>query len=139
MNNQFKIIASLLLLFALLVSCNQGKQQSPINPNGDSELALLMREMYDEAERIKQQIENGEPVEINLDHESILTAHATEPDKVASEQYKAFAKSYIQSIKNLESAEPEQLVSLYDHVVNNCMVCHRALCPGPVVRIKKLQ
>jgi len=113
--------------------------QSQINPNGDSELALLMRDMYNEAERLKTQVENGEEVSISLDHERILTAHATEPDKAASPEYKAFAKSYLQSLESLQAANASQLQSQFDNVVANCMACHQSLCPGPMVRIKKLQ
>lgn len=137
MNRKQRALSVLLLIFTLAISCTEEKKA--INPNGDSELALLMRAMYDEAQLIKTQIENGEPVQINLDHEAILTAHATEPEKAGSEAYQAYAQAYLESVKNLQDAAPEQLVSLYDHLVNNCMVCHKALCPGPIVKIKKLQ
>ena len=148
MKNSLKIITCLLLLFALAVSCSEEKKdysnienriQKPINPNGDSELALLMRAMFEEALQIKQQIANGEPINLNINHEKILTAHATEPEKAASAEYKAFANVYLQTIKSLQTANPIQQVNLYDNMVNNCMTCHKALCPGPMVRIKKLQ
>ena len=34
------------------------------NPNGDSELALLMREMFDDGMRMKEQIEKGDKLEV---------------------------------------------------------------------------
>lgn len=148
MKNKLKIIAFFFLIIAIAESCTEGKKkcstsenqvQKPINPNGDSELALLMRAMFDEAQLIKEQINKGEPITINLNHEKILTAHATEPEKAASAEYKAFANLYLQSIKNLESAKPKQMLSIYDNMVENCMSCHKALCPGPIVRIKKLK
>ena len=147
MQNKLKIITCLLLLFAFAVSCSEEKDcsnidnqvQKPLNPNGDSELALLMRAMFEEAQQIKQQIANNEPIKINLDHEKILTAHATEPEKAASAEYKAFANLYLQTMKNLETASSTQLVNLYDVMVENCMNCHKAMCPGPMVRIKKLK
>ena len=95
--------------------------------------------MFDEAQQIKQQIANNEPITINLDHEKILTAHATEPEKAASAKYKAFANAYLQSMKSLKTANPSELVDVYDNLVANCMGCHKALCPGPIVKIKKLQ
>lgn len=111
----------------------------PLNPNGDSELALLMRAMFDEAQQIKEQIANGKPVSLSLDHEKILTAHATEPEKAASEEFQAFATLYLKTIENLQKASPEKAIKLYDNMVDNCMSCHKALCPGPIVRIKKLR
>ena len=98
-----------------------------------------MRAMFDEAQRIKQQIANNEPITLSLDHEKILTAHATEPAKAASEEYKAFAAAYLQNIAYLETANAEQVANAYDGLIANCMTCHQALCPGPMVRIKKLQ
>lgn len=137
-----------LLILMLSLSCNNREEavtvdektgQNPINPNGDSELALLMRNMYDEAERIKKQIENSEEVIVSLDHERILTAHATEPEKATSPEYKAFAKSYLQSLNSLQEANAAQMASQFDNLVANCMACHQSLCPGPMVKIKKLR
>ncbi len=145
MQTILKTIIFLLLLFALGVSCSEkectGSDSSiqPLNPNGDSELALLMRAMFDEAEQIKRQIAAGEPVRVSLNHEKIQTAHATEPEKAASAEYQAFAKVYLQTVEALQKAEPDQVKMLFDNLVENCMTCHKALCPGPMVRIKKLQ
>lgn len=145
MRTILKTTIFILLLFALGVSCSEkecaGNDSSiqPLNPNGDSELALLMRAMFDEAGQIKRQIANGEPVRFNLDHEEILTAHATEPEKAASAEYQAFADVYLQTIEALQTANPAQVKTLYDSMVENCMSCHKALCPGPMVRIKKLR
>jgi hypothetical protein len=143
-----KIISCLLLLYALGISCsseekectsNNGLIQQPINPNGDSELALLMRAMYDEAELIKQQIDKGEPITVSLDYEALLTAEATEPEKAASDTYQSFSKTHIRAMKALQNASPAKQLDIYDTMVGNCMSCHKALCPGPMVKIKKLQ
>ena len=148
MKNKLNILTYSLVILITATSCteknkeqttSENKIQQSVNPNGDSELAILMREMFDEAESIKQQITNGRPVKLNIDHEKMLTAHATEPEKTASGQYKVFADLYLQSIKNLESAKAKQMDSLYNTMVVSCLNCHKALCPGPLVRIKKLQ
>lgn len=112
--------------------------RQPINPNGDSELALLMRAMYEEAERMKSAIENGEKPEITLDYKAILTAEATEPEKAASDTYKVHAQSYLQTLKALENADVAKAKMLFEDMVDSCMGCHTALCPGPKARIKKL-
>ena len=68
------------LLGGYFFSCSAPKAASepmPLNPNGDSELALLMRAMTGEAQVVKQQIEQGEAPWLGLDYEKILTAHPT--------------------------------------------------------------
>lgn len=148
MKNTLKILVSLIIGMALATSCADNKQDSSApaikvkwypNPNGDSELALLMRSMFEEALYVKQQIENGKPVKINVDHEKILSAHATEPEKAASPEYKAFAQTYLMTIENLRKATPEDLPDLYDNLVASCSTCHQALCPGPLARIEQLK
>lgn len=110
----------------------------PVNPNGDSELALLMRDMYDEGMVVKTKIQNGEMPELLLDFEKIHTAQATEPEKAASPAYKVHALSYLQAVDALKNADAGQLEKSYNKMVDACMNCHKALCPGPVVRIKKM-
>lgn len=130
-----------LLLSGYLLSCTAKAAQNdppPLNPNGDSELALLMRAMFDDALLMKEQIEQGQRPKPSLDYQKILTAEATEPEKAASDAYKVHALSYLQTIKALQEADAPQAASLYKNMVNSCMGCHQALCPGPTVRIKKL-
>lgn len=117
---------------------NDGNTFEIYNPNGDSELALLMRDMFEEAVRLKNQVKNGEALNLELNHEKILTAHATEPDKAASAEYKAFAHSYLQIIEQIKNSTTDNAALAYDNLVKNCTSCHEAMCPGPLVRIKKL-
>ena len=147
MNISLKILIGLLILFSLAVACGNEKEEAPSqipvkwypNPNGDSELALLMRDMYEEALYVKQQVELGKPANIKLDHEKILTAHATEPEKAASDEYKAFAGVYLQTINSLKKANAEDLPDMYANLVASCSTCHEALCPGPLAKIAKLK
>lgn len=148
MKRTFAIGLFTLLALFVTESCSNDKQdcasgeetlESTVKSGKVSELALLMREMFEEADSIKAQVERGEAVTINLDHEKILSAHATEPEKVASPKYQAFASSYLESIESLKSAEPGEMLSIYDNMIGNCMACHKSICPGPLVRIKKLQ
>lgn len=132
-----------LLLFAL--SCadepetSTRSQVAPINPNGDTELALLMREMFDDAMRMKTQIQNDEPPKVRKHFTTMLTAEATEPEKAASPEYKTFANTHLALLKALEKAPASEAESVYRSLVESCMSCHRAMCPGPMVRIKKLR
>lgn len=121
----------------LIISCQQS-QKKPLNPNGDSELALLMRAMYEDGEKMKEHLESGKIPKPSTDVEALLTAEATEPDKVATQEYKAFAESYIAITASLKEADAESAPELYKNMVDMCMTCHQSMCPGPMVRIKKL-
>jgi len=145
MKRAFFVLLSFAIFSLLLFACN-GERENSSNHNTKSkytdyvptELALLMREMFVEAELIKKQIENGEPISTYLNHEEILTAHATQPEKAASAEYKAFAKTYLKNMELLKKAEANEVRPIYDNMVAQCMSCHKALCPGPMVKIKKL-
>ncbi len=135
------------MLSALISSCNKEETISAaksdvkksLNPNGDSELAILMREMYTEAEKIKEQIEKGEVITTSLKHEEILSAEATEAGKVSSDAYIAFANVHVQNMNNFQIADPSKMLVLYENMVNNCINCHKEVCPGPLKRIEKLR
>lgn len=142
-----KFIVYLLLTFFVLACQDSSKKleeknekiAKPLNPNGDSELALLMREMYEEAEKVKSQIKSGEKISLTLNHAKILTAHATEPEKAKSAEFKGFAKHYLSQVEALKKANKKTVDIQFKSLVESCMSCHQALCPGPMVRIKKLQ
>lgn len=145
----YLIISFSFLATAILISACQPQEKTKeeikkekkqsLNPNGDSELALLMRDMYDELATVQKNIANGEAIQLNVDHGKILTAHATEPEKAASPEFKAFANQYLQFVEQIESAEPAALEVHYQNLLASCLSCHQVLCPGPMVKIKKLQ
>ncbi len=133
------------LLVVVAVACAQDTNTAvdqnnvkPLNPNGDSELALLMRVMHEEGMKIKAQVENGELPKINQDFEKILTAVPTESGKTESAIYQSFANAYIASIKALMQSNPAEVQNRYVEVVNTCMNCHEQVCPGPMMVINKL-
>lgn len=144
---KYKVVLLLFAIFYIGVRCSSPKEDTynydqvkwHPNPNGDSELALAMRAMFDDAYLMKQQILLGKPVTVQMDHDYILTAHGTEPEKVASPEYKAFAQSYLLAIKALSEATPENVEDRYTTIVTSCQSCHQKLCPGPLMRIEKLE
>ncbi len=144
---KISVLIFLLTIINIAAQCSK-KPQKEINyqkvtwypnPNGDSELALAMRRMFDDAFLLKQQISNGDKVTVEMDHEFILTAHATEPEKAASPQYKAFAESYLYAAKSLNEANKKNVEDRYNTLVTVCQTCHQKMCPGPLVRIKQLE
>lgn len=148
MRSKVSLLLFMVIGLVIIYSCKQEpkteekntpKTTFTKNPNGDSELALLMREMYLELEQVQSQIEKGEPVRLQVDHESILTAHASEPEKAASPEFKAFAKQYLIFVEQMKSAKPAELEVYYQNLISSCLSCHQMLCPGPMVRINKLK
>jgi hypothetical protein len=134
------LISSSIIIFIIWLGCSDSPKNTSgiINPNGDSELALLMRQMFDEGMVTKQQIIEGEVPEIKVEYVKMHTAQATEPEKVARPEYASFAKACEQAAEDLETADVSQRVNAYQSLVATCMNCHQAMCPGPMVKIKKL-
>lgn len=143
---KIRIMIILTVLTIVFQACTSDKKVDqdkgpiimPINPNGDSELALMMRDMFEDGLKIKEKIKNGEVPELIMEFEKIHTVEATEPEKQASTEYKLHGTSYLRAIDALKKAHKDDLEKSYTDMVDACMNCHRALCPGPMVRIKKL-
>ena len=135
---------TLILISFSILSCSsfngeeKCSQPAPLNPNGDSELALLMREMFDDAMRMKTQIKNGGKPDVLKKFTEIHTAQPTEEGKTDIPEFKVYAQSYLQTIQAMQNADAEHAPELFHNVVESCMNCHRAMCPGPMVKIKKL-
>ena len=112
--------------------------QEDNNPNGSSELSLLMRKM-------EKQLAEARPAVVNSKYkgtypkefDKIYTAKPTDNEtKTAS--YDVFANVYISAVKTFVTAKPANQIESYNNVVNTCLACHSQHCPGPVGRIKKL-
>jgi len=127
-----------LMLFQLIISSCGKKDVKPLNPNGDSELALLMRAMHENGMDVKQQLLSGEQPEITVDCQRLHTAKATEPEKVANPVYTGYAKAYEDAVKSFSQEYNADRAGSYQSMVDACMNCHREVCPGPMVKIKKM-
>lgn len=138
-----KAVLSSILIVLFIWSCGaestvEEPAQQPLNPNGDSELALLMRAIFDDALRMKEQVQKGHAPTSELEFEKILTADPTDPEQVGNDTYRAFGDAYIEQMRALLDGGVIGAQDKYTSIVNTCMNCHSALCPGPRVRIKKL-
>lgn len=133
-----KLIALIPLCTLLTWQACKNDGSKPLNPNGDSELAVLMRQLYEDGVRVKEQVKKGEPVSIQVDFEQIMTAKSTDPEKMQGPDFPHFATSYVEAMKALRDAPPAEAQDKYSAMVATCMNCHKNSCPGPIVRIKKL-
>ncbi|TVR83277.1 MAG: hypothetical protein EA409_03190 [Saprospirales bacterium] len=144
MGKQLLVIGVLLILFFVFAcSTEEPKAKETVNtgtmfPNDDSELALLMRFMYDDMERVKKEIENGGKASIEFDPEEMFTAEPTDSAQVSTEHYKAFGKSFIAAYNAFQNANTKDLARQYSVLVQSCMTCHQSVCPGPMRRIENL-
>lgn len=152
---KFILIFSLFLSASIIISCNSESAEnqetalpeapekgprlkpSEVNPNGDSELALLMRDMFTHAEAVKKKIMDGD-AELDLRlFEKIHTADPTD-QTVRNAKFDAMATAWQASVSAIDEAAPAEHAQKFNLMVDNCMSCHTQFCPGPRMRIKKL-
>ncbi|NUM50271.1 MAG: hypothetical protein HUU48_04065 [Flavobacteriales bacterium] len=143
-----KVLFYPLLYFAsffVLLSCNSHKTEENcsstpiINPNGDSELALLMRALYNAADSIKTQTAQNRPVDLEKLKAlltNLKTATPTDPN-VHGEVFNGFAEKMSLQINNLKA--DSSFVVTFNNLVNSCVDCHNEFCPGPIKKINKLR
>lgn len=138
-----KISLPILISFiaVLIWSCSNKKEEScsnDLNPNGDSELALLMREMTAHLESEKKLMESGaEPGAMPEGFNKILTATPSDA-KQKSEHFDGFAKMYLEALNAYHNSTKENHKFAYNNLVKSCISCHENECPGPIKRIQKL-
>ncbi len=151
--NKFFVITLLLSGTVLLTRCNSNKESETketsttdtatcsskkINPNGDSELALLMRKMIQSSASLKELVKQGKlPDKFPEEFLKIHTAKPTDSDtKKAS--FDGFATNYLDNLNTFYHSPKEELTKNYNAVINSCVSCHSEHCPGPIKAIKKL-
>lgn len=134
---------TLFFLLSLIVAacqqqqtCDKPTTERPVHPNGDSELALLMREMFTESDSLKQLVLEGKRLSGLKKYQDIHSAIPTD-EEASGPVFEAFAESYIASIKALEASDSSAVFN-FNHMVDQCRNCHTEFCPGPKKRIKKL-
>jgi hypothetical protein len=144
------LLAGALLTFssAFFYACTQESQpaeKAPVTenvsaekfPNPSSELSLLMRDMYADAEVIKTAIlENKLPDDFREKFKNIHTASPTD-DKTKKESFGPMSESFLRSLDKVYE-DSENQVENFNIMVQNCIACHTSHCPGPISRIKKL-
>jgi cytochrome c556 len=152
LKNKFSIIFCLLLSVFLLAECSGENKKSgqtrtdsiaacskPLNPNGDSELSVLMREMMNSAGNMKEMIKQGNlPDKFPEEFVKIHTAQPTDAD-TKKESFEGFASNYISNLRALYSSPKGDLTKNYNAVINSCASCHSQHCPGPLKAINKLK
>lgn len=153
MFNKTKMMAIAIFVMAIFVSSCSDTQQverktevkketkAPKKSNGvlykPSELALLMRGMYDNMKLVGEFIDKGETIPDSLltGYETITTAIATNPDEIGP-KFQGFAKGWLMEVETMRTTPTNDN---YNAIMNACVNCHKAYCPGPIPKIKRLK
>lgn len=135
------VAACLIVIVGVLgYSCGKAveKEKKSVNPNGDSELAIVMRTMMQSGKTMKNEIENNlaispYPAEIK----TITTAKPTDGMIADRDIFNALANYHLATMDSvyLKNTDP---VLQFNHVVKSCVDCHSNYCQGPIPAIKQL-
>lgn len=138
LRNKLSISSFIICCIIALSSTNVFARHISFVQDQTSELALLMRGMYDFSDDLKNKITNKEELgKFPKNQKLIHTAIATDPS-VKTEKYNVFAKEYLKNLAALYKTPVAEQKVQFNLVVTNCITCHQSFCPGPVKRIKKL-
>ena len=139
----YKSIPYLLIVCCIISCSNTTKEceEKPLNPNGDSELAVVMRNLYLNTLDIKKEIIKHPNSSINhilqketiekftKNYLAINTAKPTEKDLRKNGIYNGYADLYINSVENFLNNKTKKK---YNLMVNNCIQCHERFCFGAI-------
>ncbi len=110
----------------------------PLNPNGDSELAILMREMANWTDSCKAAILSSHPMPVAPEHLNTLTTAKKTDETIDAALYNSQASLYQGAVVAFNNATDTDRNALYNSMVAACAGCHQNFCQGPLVRINKM-
>lgn len=107
-------------------------------PNQDKPMALMMRQMADNAQKMKDLVLKGEA--ITAAQFPFIRFHLVEPTDpdVLQPQFYENARLLQVAHKNMISAPVAKQKEMYTAYINQCISCHQIYCSGPLKRIRKL-
>ncbi len=116
----------------------------PRSPNPSSELAVLMRDMWEYADTLKNEVIDSDSINSLPNYqnrfEEIHTATPTD-ENTKSIAFDAMAKVMLQKLENVyqnENKKQSVQVEGFNLLVKSCLQCHQQHCPGPISKISKL-
>ncbi|MCK5940875.1 MAG: hypothetical protein KAI24_02800 [Planctomycetes bacterium] len=106
------------------------------NPNGDSELAVLMRLMVEDLKENRIRLQGGDKlIKMWPKHRTMRCAWPTNPAE-RNEGYDGRAQSYLATVRAFDEAPAKET---YNAVVNACVACHQINCGGVIGFIETLR
>lgn len=111
---------------------------SKINPNGDSELSDLMRQMLDDMRVARNGVMNGQTdLKIPTSHKRMVCTWPTD-ENARNPLFAAMANKYMESVHDFNKAGKADL-KRFNAVIDSCAACHEQSCRGPLVVINPLK
>ncbi len=137
-------IFSVLSICLLLLACNFNAKDKKLTKDKEplmykpSEMALLMRKMYEYNKVVKTQILKKDTV-LPFPKEFLKIYSATLTDSSDRDtEFDSLAKQFIKYQKRMILVGLDSTVFYYNKSVNTCVSCHETRCTGPIPKIKKL-
>lgn len=111
-----------------------------LNPNGASELALLMRELTAFAEENSRLLAAGQTPQPWPESVARLTTAQATDEEMKGLHFDALAADFQAATHRFNQAlsKGEPLRDLHNQIIGSCVACHQQSCAGPLVRIQKL-
>ena len=132
----------LLIICLVLHSCNSAKKEKKIQQEPlmyePTEMALLMRKMYEVNRVVKTQIINKDslllyPEEFSTIHTAILT----DPSE-RNKEFDSISKQFLLEQMAAFTSNSDSARYHFNKSINSCISCHETRCVGPIPKIMKL-
>lgn len=131
-------------MMSVVWACGNNHEPEVVKPADKeqqwSELALLMRQIHEDAKGWKSILESDSLVLDSVKiYEALVTSTPTNAD-VTGPVFNGFAQNYQNSVDEFLAAKDISLAKVaYNNLVASCVSCHTEFCPGPIKTIKKLK
>ncbi len=105
----------------------------------DSELAVLMREIHEDAKQWRKSLEKGELVKGDAEIYTEMVESTPTNKNVQGPAFEGFSKYYQERLSAFMAAtDLEAGKEAYNGLVSACVQCHQNYCHGPIPTIEKL-
>lgn len=146
-----RIFLALIAIVVFAAACSSGESSEStadttakcktksLNPNGDSELAILMREMANWTDSCKVAIMENRSV-MPAKPAGLSTLHTAKrtDETIDASLFNSMATLYEGQIKAFEGAAVADRAEYFNAMVSGCVGCHQNFCQGPLTRINKM-
>lgn len=104
-----------------------------------TEMALLMRQMYEYNKLVKQQlIKGGRLAPFPEEFEKIHSAAVSDPSEKDAE-FDSLAMVFMKFQNKTFSTKKDSSAYYFNQSINTCVACHETRCTGPIPKIKRLK
>lgn len=145
-------------LFALVYACSDTSRESKtaapaaqeqktidtvcetktiMDPNDPKPMALMMRQMANNAQQMKEQVASGQQLDsVQFPFIRFYLAEPTDSAVLEPQFFqnaRLFQEAYREAFRH-----PDQQKKYYNAMIGMCIHCHESYCSGPLKRIRKL-